>query len=225
MTMKGLGIRLYRAVTPRYNYNAPVQPQLAACKGKIAGLAKLERKIRHHCSVPYPLLCRHNWRQRMGPPDANERPGPALCRLELRHRSRYGERRFRLAREREGAGPYLHSVSIKDFYWEKEQKVPSGEWPWRTHFVKPGDGMVDFSDFFRYLQSIGFQGPLENYFEYTVDVPGLSKPFDMLGTDYKKWKLEMPQPTFVDYLKRDVNFYNAEWQQAMATPPPQSFSG
>jgi len=84
--------------------------------------------------------------------------------------------------------------------------------------------MVDFSDFFRYLQSIGFDGPLENYFEYTVNVPGLDKPFDMLGTDYKKWKLEMPQETFVNYLKRDVDFYNAVWHEAMTTPPPPPFS-
>jgi hypothetical protein len=83
---------------------------------------------------------------------------------------------------------------------------------------------VDFSDFFRYLQSIGFQGPLENYFEYTVEVPGQSKPFDMLGTDYKKWKLEMPQEAFVGYLKRDVAFYNTMWQQAMTTTPAPSFS-
>jgi len=84
--------------------------------------------------------------------------------------------------------------------------------------------MVDFSDFFRYLQSIGFDGPLENYFEYTVNVPGLDKRFDMLGTDYKKWKLEMPQETFVNYLKRDVDFYNAVWHEAMTTPPPPPFS-
>ena len=84
--------------------------------------------------------------------------------------------------------------------------------------------MVNFPEFFRYLQSIGFQGPLENYFEYSVSVPGLEKPFDMLGTNYGQWKLEMPRETFVGYLKRDVNFYKQVWRAAMTAPPPPPFS-
>src|SRR5580692_45174 len=37
-------------------------------------------------------------------------------------------------------------------------------------------------------------GPLEgNAFEYAVEDPGLYKPFEMLGADYRKWKLKMPQ--------------------------------
>jgi sugar phosphate isomerase/epimerase len=223
-TMKGLGIHLYRAVTPRYNYNAPVQPQLAACKGKIAGLAKLNEKYdttaAFHTHSYADTIGGSAWDLLMLINDLD--PRYVGLNYDIGHVTAKGG--FGWRESVRAAGPYLHSVSIKDFYWEKEPRVPSGEWPWRTRFVKPGDGMVDFSDFFRYLQSIGFQGPLENYFEYTVDVPGLSKPFDMLGTDYKKWKLEMPQLTFVGYLKRDVNFYNAVWQQAMATPPPQSFS-
>jgi hypothetical protein len=121
-------------------------------------------------------------------------------------------------------GDFLHSCSIKDFYWEKESHVPAGQWPWRTRLVRPGDGMVDFLDFFRYLQAIGFQGPLETYFEYSVHVPGLDKPFDMLGTDYGKWKLEMPEELFLGFLKRDVSFYNDVWQQALTMPPAPPFS-
>ena len=31
----------------------------------------------------------------------------------------------------------------------------------------------------------------------------------MLGTDFGKWKLEMPKSQFVSLLQRDVKFYNA----------------
>ena len=48
---------------------------------------------------------------------------------------------------------------------------------------------------------------------------GREKPFDMLGANYKRWKLEMPRETFESYLRRDVNFYKQVWRTAMATPP------
>jgi hypothetical protein len=35
--------------------------------------------------------------------------------------------------------------------------------------------------------------PAEPHFEYTVNALCSDEPFDMLGADYKKWKLEMPQ--------------------------------
>ena len=106
-------------------------------------------------------------------------------------------------------GPHLHSVSIKDFLWEKADDVDPMEWPWRTRFVMPGQGMVDFVDFFRYLQSIGFTVPLETYYEYMVDVPGRTEKMNMLGTNYGEWQLEIPESTYLGHLKRDVDFYNS----------------
>lgn len=223
-TMKGLGIHLYRATTPRYNYNAPIMPQLAECKKKIAGLSQLNKKYNttaaFHTQASADTIGGSAWDLLMLINDMD--PRSIGLNYDIGHVTAKGG--FGWRESVRATGPYLHSVSIKDFYWEKESNVPLGQWPWRTRFVRPGDGMVDFLDFFRYLQSIGFQGPLENYFEYSVDVPGLGKPFDMLGKDYKKWKLEMPQETFVGYLKRDVNFYNTVWRQAMTTPPAQPFS-
>lgn len=223
-TMQGLGIRLYRATTPRYNYDAPVQPQLAACSRKIAALAKLNEKYNtaaaFHTHAYADTIGGSAWDLLMVVKDQD--PRYVGLNYDIGHVTAKGG--FGWRESVRATGPYLHSVSIKDFYWEKEPKVPAGQWPWRTRFVRPGDGMVDFADFFRYLQTIGFQGPLENYFEYSVDAPGLAQPFDMLGTDYKKWKLEMPQETFSGYLKRDVNFYNTAWQQVMTTPAPPSFS-
>ncbi len=223
-TMQQLGIRLYRAVTPRYDYSSPVGPQLAAAKRKVAALAKLNERYNttaaFHTHSYADTIGGSGWDLLMIVNDSD--PRYVGLNYDIGHVTAKGG--FGWRESVRATGPYLHSVSIKDFYWEKEHAVPSGQWPWRTRFVRPGDGMVDFSDFFRYLQSTGFQGPLENYFEYSVDVPGLAKPFDMLGTDYKKWKLEMPRETFVGYLKRDVNFYNTLWQQTMTSAPPPAFS-
>lgn len=223
-TMQALGIRLYRAGAPRYDYNAPVPGQLDAFHKKIAALAKLNEKYNttaaFHTHAYANTIGGSGWDLIMCVQDVD--PRYVGLNYDIGHVTSKGGYGWRESVR--DAGPYLHSVSIKDFYWEKEANVPAGQYPWRTKFVKPGDGMVDFSEFFRYLQSIGFQGPLENYFEYTVDVPGLAKPFDMLGTDYKKWKLEMPQETFVSFLNRDVNFYSDVWHQALTTSPPPPFS-
>jgi sugar phosphate isomerase/epimerase len=223
-TMQGLGIRLYRAGAQRYDYDAPIAPQYAAMQKKLAAVAKMNEKYgttaAFHTHAYADSIGGSAWDLWMLMKDLN--PRYIGLNYDIGHVTAKGGNGWRESIRAVGA--YLHSVSIKDFYWEKESNVPPGQWPWRTRFVPPGQGMVNFPDFFRYLQSIGFQGPLENYFEYSVNVPGLAKPFDMLGTNYKQWKLEMPRETFEGYLKRDVKFYKDVWRTAMTTPPPPPFS-
>ena len=67
--------------------------------------------------------------------------------------------------------------------------------------------MVDFSGMLAYFKSVGFAGPVELYQEYSVTVPGVAAPVNMLGTDLGKWQLEMPKSQYVSLLKRDVDFY------------------
>ena len=43
-------------------------------------------------------------------------------------------------------------------------------------------------------------------------------PMNMLGTDYGKWKLEMPKQQFISLLKRDVNFYTALLRETQMIP-------
>jgi sugar phosphate isomerase/epimerase len=223
-TMQSLGIRLYRAVTPRYDYKSPIEPQVDNCRKNIAALAKLNEKYNvaaaFHTHSYANTIGGSGWDLIMAVQDAD--PRYVGLNYDIGHVTAKGGYGWRESVR--DAGAYLHSVSVKDFYWEKEPSAPAGQYPWRTRFVRPGEGMVDFSEFFRYLQSIDFNGPLENYFEYSVDVPGQVKRFDMLGTNYKKWKLEMPEEMFVGVLKRDVNFYNDVWQQAIASPAAPEFS-
>lgn len=223
-TMQGLGIRLYRAGAQRYDYDSPFPPQYASCQKKLTDVAKMNEKYgttaAFHTHSYADTIGGSAWDLWMLMKDLD--PRYIGLNYDIGHVTAKGGAGWRESIR--AVGPYLHSCSVKDFYWEKEANVPDGQWPWRCNFVRPGQGMVDFEDFFRYLQSIGFQGPLENYFEYTVNVPGLAKPFDMLGTNYKQWKLEMPEETFIGYLRRDVGFYNQLWNTAMTTPPPPPFS-
>ena len=75
--------------------------------------------------------------------------------------------------------------------------------------VPGGEGMVDFKGMLSYFKSVRFAGPVELYQEYHVNVPGIAEPVNMLGTDFGKWKLEMPKAQYVSLLKRDVAFYTS----------------
>ena len=223
-TMQGLGISLYRAAAPRYRYDQPIAPQFAAFRDKLTGLVALNRTFgttaAFHTHAYADTIGGSAWDLWMLMKDLD--PRYVGLNYDIGHVTAKGGAGWRESIR--AVGDFLHSCSIKDFYWEKEKTVPAGQWPWRTRLVRPGDGMVNFLDFFRYLQGIGFDGPLETYFEYSVEVPGLARPFDMLGTDYGKWKLEMPEDLFVGFLKRDVSFYNDVWRRALTTPPAPAFS-
>jgi sugar phosphate isomerase/epimerase len=223
-TLQRLAIPLYRAAAPRYRYDAPIQPQYDDFRRKLDALARLNERFgttaAFHTHAYADTIGGSAWDLWMLMRDLD--PRRVGLNYDIGHVMAKGGNGWRESIR--AVGPYLHSCSIKDFYWEKQAVVPAGQWPWRTKLVRPGDGMVNFGDFFRYLQTIGFQGPLEQYFEYDVAMPGQIKPFDMLGADYKAWKLSIPEAQFVGLLKRDVQLYNDTWRDAFAKPQPPSFS-
>ena len=63
--------------------------------------------------------------------------------------------------------PRLKMVAIKDYLWEKSA---SG---WRTRMCPLGEGMVRWSEFFKLLARVRFDGPLSLHIEY--DPGGKSK--------------------------------------------------
>lgn len=223
-TMQQLGIRLYRAGAPRYRYDAPLAPQYDALKGKLERLAKLNERFgvtaAFHTHAYADSIGGSAWDLWMLMRDLD--PRFIGLNYDIGHVMAKGGAGWRESIR--AIGPWLHSVSIKDFRWEKLADVPAGQWPWRTRLVPPGEGMVNFGDFFRYLQGIGFSGPLETYYEYVARLPGVVAPFDMLGTDVGKWQLTIPEADFLGLLKRDVGFYNQVWRTAATTPPPPPFS-
>ena len=75
--------------------------------------------------------------------------------------------------------------------------------------------MVDFKGMLSYFKSVGFAGPVELYQEYHVTVSCVPEPVNMLGTDFGKWKLEMPKAQYVSLLKRDVTSTRTRWPKAV----------
>lgn len=212
-TMKGLGIRYYRAPSFRYDYNQELEPQLEALKPRIGSLADLNAKYgttamyhTHSASGNVGggvwdlwLMLKNFDRELVG---LNYDLGHATIRggsgwVETSH----------------FAHKYVHGLSVKDFRWVKGRggrRVGA----WAAEMVPGGEGMVDFSGMLSYFKSAGFGGPVELYQEYMVTVPGVAAPVNMLGTDFGSWKLEMTKVQYVSLLKRDVNFYTNALSEA-----------
>ena len=103
---------------------------------------------------------------------------------------------------------HVQALSVKDVHWVRRPDAPTGAWPWEAEFVPPGQGMVNFRDMFAYFKSVGFDGPVEVYYEYMVTLAG-GRQMNMLGTNRGTWELEMPKAQFIALLKRDLDFYRA----------------
>lgn len=222
-TMQELGISLYRAGAPRYDYNRPFEEQFAAFRATLEGLAALNERYgttaAFHTHSYANSIGGSGWDMYVAQNGID--PRRIGVNYDIGHVMAKGGAGWRESIR--ALGPHLHSVSIKDFMWERAIDVPAGEWPWRTRFVVPGEGMVNFLDFFRYLQSISFGGPLETYYEYLVPTPNGGQ-MNMLGTDLGQWELEVPEAAFIALLRRDVEFYNAVWRRARENPVAPAYS-
>jgi sugar phosphate isomerase/epimerase len=205
-TMHGLGIRYYRAPSFRYDYSAELEPQLEALKPRIASLVRLNEKYTttamYHTHSATGNVGGGVWDLWL----AMKEFDPQLVGLnyDLGH-----------ATIRGGSGwletshfshKFVRGLSVKDFRWVKRPGARSTG-AWSPEMVAPGEGMVDFKNMLAYFKSVGFAGPVELYQEYSVHVPGVAEPVNMLGTDFGKWKLEMPKAQYASLLKRDVTFY------------------
>jgi sugar phosphate isomerase/epimerase len=206
-TMQGLGIRYFRAPSFRYDYAHPLEPQLEALKPRIGSLAALNQK--YGTTAMYHthsgagnvgggawdlwLVLKHFDRQLVG------------LNYDLGHTTIRGGTGW--VESSRYAHPYIHGLSVKDFRWVKGGGGRRAG-AWSAEMVPGGEGMVDFSGMLSYFKSVGFAGPVELYQEYSVTVPGVAQPVNMLGTDFGKWRLEMPKSEYISLLKRDVQFYS-----------------
>jgi sugar phosphate isomerase/epimerase len=213
-TMKSLGIRRYRAVAPKYDYTRDLEPQFAAFRSAMIALSKLNERYdttaMFHTHSYANTIGGSAWDLWMLLKDLD--PRYIGINYDIGHVMAKGGDGWRESSR--AAHRHIQALSVKDFHWVKRTDAPAGEWSWRTEFVPPGQGMVNFSDFFQYFRSIDFTGPIETYCEYKVEVPGVAGLVDMLGKDFGKWQLEMPRNTFLGYLKRDAAFYKSLLQTA-----------
>jgi sugar phosphate isomerase/epimerase len=211
--MQGLGIRYYRAPSFRYDFAQELEPQLEALKPRIAGLVALNQKYgtttMYHTHSATGTVGGGVWDLWLAL-KAFDRELVGL-NYDLGHATIRGGSGWRETSH--FAHKFVHGLSLKDFRWVK-RAANRGTGAWSPEMVPPGEGMVDFKNMLAYFKSAGFAGPVELYQEYSVAVPGVAEPVNMLGTDAGKWKLEMPKAQYVALLKRDVDFYTGAMTDA-----------
>lgn len=207
-TMQGLGIRYYRAPSFRYDYAQELEPQLEALKPRIAGLVALNQKYgtttMYHTHSAAGTVGGGVWDLWLAlKPFDRELVG---LNYDLGHATIRGGSGW--AETSRFAHNYVHGLSVKDFRWVKGGGGGRRVGAWSAEMVPGGEGMVDFAGMLSYFKSVGFAGPVELYQEYSVTVPGVAQPVNMLGTNFGRWKLEMPKSEYIALLKRDVQFYS-----------------
>lgn len=214
-TMQQVGITRYRAPGYSYDLTKDVQPQWDEMRRRLDGLVKLNEKFG----------TRAMFHTQSGPGSVGgglwdiwtlvkDYPVHLLgINYDVGHNTVRGGTEWvttvRFAHQHIGA------LSLKDMHWVKRTDAPANQYPWRHEFIVPGTGMVNFRDIFTYMKSVNFDGPMEMYFEYLVDLGG-GRSMNMLGSRIG-WKLEMPKAQFTALLKRDVDFYRTvftsiDWQ-------------
>ncbi len=85
--------------------------------------------------------------------------------------------------------PYTRGIAIKDFRWEKNAKGA-----WVAEWCALGEGMVDFKRFLTLAKAAGFEGPVQQHFEYE----GLG------GADSGKKILTIPQEKLLATFRNDL---------------------
>jgi sugar phosphate isomerase/epimerase len=213
-TMRGLGIRHYRAAPFRYDLNADLVPQIEALRPRIAGLATLNEKYgttaMYHTHSATGSVGGGVWDLWLAVKDFD--PQLVGINYDLGHATiRGGTGWVETSRI---AHRHVRGLSVKDFRWVKGGPGRRGTGAWSVEMVPGGEGMVDFRGMLGYFKSVGFAGPVELYQEYSVTVPGRAEPVNMLGTNYGTWKLEMPRSDWISLLKRDVAFYRTALREA-----------
>jgi sugar phosphate isomerase/epimerase len=225
-TMRGLGIRYYRAAPFRYDYSGDLAQQIDALKPRIASLIRLNEKYgttaMYHTHSAYGLIGGGVWDLWMAVKDFD--PQFVGLNYDLGHATIRGGTGWMETSHL--AHKFVHGLSVKDFRWVKSSTSTTApntgggrrgggppadgapRAPWAPEMVPGGEGMVDFNGMMSYFKSVGFGGPVELYQEYYVTVPGVAEPVNMLGTDYGKWQLEMPKSNYIALLRRDVDFYS-----------------
>lgn len=199
-TAHGLGIRFYRGGQYfRYDYKAPLLPQIDALKPRIASLVALNQKYgmtwAYHTHSGNGNIGGNVWDIWM----AIREFDPSLIALnyDTAHTAiRGGNGWIDAARV---ALPFIKCVAIKDPHWEQ---VPGRGWV--PEFVPLGEGLVDFKARFELLKSAGFDGPVNVHFEH----------HGLLGTNVGTWKLEMPRAEFLAIIKQDLDRLRAAMREA-----------
>ncbi len=93
--------------------------------------------------------------------------------------------------------PRINSIVLKDYKWSNE----GGKW--KLLNVPIGEGMVDFTTYFKLLKKYKIDVPVSMHYEY-----------DLGGAEHGDRKISIPQKTIFQTMKKDLDKVRVLWKNA-----------
>jgi sugar phosphate isomerase/epimerase len=94
-------------------------------------------------------------------------------------------------------GRHLRGVALKDILWAKNARTNE----WRPEWRPIGEGMVRFTEFFRFLKAMSFTGPVQVHFEYPLG-----------GAESGKRIIGMPKEQVIAAMRKDCTAIRELWK-------------
>jgi len=193
---RSLGVKSYRTGGLRYDGNTPVMTNVEQYRDQLAALGEWNREI-----GITGMFQNHSGERRFGAAiwdlymvlkDLD--PDFMGCQFDVRHAVTDGglmwPDSYRLIK------PYIRSLVIKDFKWANADDK------WRMTSTPIGQGMVDFTRYFRMLKDTGMNYPVSLHLEY-----GLG------GAEKGRTELTIPEAEVLNAIKHDVEMINSLWNE------------
>ena len=180
-TISQLGFQKYRLAFWKYDLDRPIQPQIEDIRAQLRDLVDLNKELGLQAGFQ-----NHSGRQFVGAPvwDIHDLVKDMDARyiggcFDIGHATLEGGYAWPLHARR--MINHLTAVFVKDFYWV----VDNNEW--RAKWCPLGQGMVN-PEFFKWLKSTPYRGPISQHHEYELGSPNKSIPlFKRDLRVLKKW--------------------------------------
>jgi len=190
------GISYYRCNWFSYAGDMPMKQTLNTFRDQIAGLSKLNRQLglvgcyQNHAGK---LIGASLWEidQLLGRAD----PETFGVQYDIRHAMVEGglswQNGLRLVKDR------IKTLALKDFKWEKRQGK------WEVVNTPIGEGMVDFTGYFKLLKKYEIQVPATLFMEYELG-----------GAEHGATQLQIDPEQVYAAMKKDLNTLKELWEHA-----------
>jgi len=188
-TASRAGIRYYRMGYYRYDDSRPIRQTLSEAQAKLRDLVDMNKQYnivgtyQNHAGARYvgaplwdlDILFRNLDTRWIG------------CQFDIRHATVEGgtvwPTHFRFMSQ------YINTLVAKDFKWSQTKDG------WKAENCPLGEGMVDFSEYFKMLKKAGIAVPMSLHFEYPIG-----------GAEHGAQRLTVDKQQVIGAMRRDLRF-------------------
>lgn len=195
-TAAELGMRFYRMGYYRFDETKSIPQDINDIKKQVERLVLLNKELniqgmfQNHAGSYVGAAIWEIWELIKGTD-----PNFMGCQYDIRHATAEGGMSWptglRLIQ------PRINSIVLKDYKWSNE----GGKW--KLLNVPIGEGMVDFSTYFRLLKKYKINVPVSMHYEY-----------DLGGAEHGDRRISIPQKTIFQTMKKDLDKVRLLWKNA-----------